>query len=311
MKTEKKQKLHGIKHKIRSQKKREQRIALGITVTFLIAIIFIAGSIINSVLNRPPSSPTTSSSSMPKAAIIDQLSLTHPNQTFIETATNTLKQAEYAVDYYSGEEVTVEFYRNLPTHGYKLVILRAHSALGEKGQPPLVLFTSETYSTNRYVFEQLNFQVASVYFTENREKRYFGVSPNFVKSSMNGEFQDSIIVLMGCNGLTYLDMAKAFLEKGAKACISWNSFVSASHTDMAITRLLQHFLTEKQTIRKAVTNTLKDVGADPVYNSLLAYYPVETGDYTIKSIVGNLVTAVQSSTWIHGSFWRSRLQRFK
>ena len=66
-----------------------------------------------------------------KAAIVDHLSLTAPNQTFIQTATNTLKQAGYRVDYYSGEKVNVEFYRNLPTHGYGLIILRVHSTATE------------------------------------------------------------------------------------------------------------------------------------------------------------------------------------
>lgn len=62
------------------------------------------------------------SSGPKKAAIVDQLSLTQPNPAFAETATGILEDAGYLVDYYPGEAVTVEFYRDLPTHGYDLIL---------------------------------------------------------------------------------------------------------------------------------------------------------------------------------------------
>jgi len=115
-----KQKPRGIKHKIHEEKKREQRIRLTVTAAILIIAISVSGFLINSMLNQPSTNQTTSNASQPKAAIVDHLSLTAPNQTFIETATNTLKQAGYTVDYYSGENITVEFYRNLPTHDARI-----------------------------------------------------------------------------------------------------------------------------------------------------------------------------------------------
>jgi len=245
------------------------------------------------MISSPPQKQETSSTSEPKAAIVDHLSLTAPNQTFIQTATNTLKQAGYTVDYYPGEKVTVEFYRNLPTHDYGLIILRVHSALGLKGEPPVALFTSEIAEKTKYVFEQWTDRLQGVAYSPGDWEKgiiYFGIMPGFVRSSMNQRFENTIIILMGCNGLTYTNMAEAFVEKGAKVFISWNDSVLASYTDQATTHLLQHFLIEKQTLKEAVVETMQDVGADPVHNSLLIYYPFEAGDCTIQNILGNIIT---------------------
>ena len=39
-----------------------------------------------------------------------------------------LRDAGYSVSYYQGEQVTVDFYRELAARNYDLVILRVHSA---------------------------------------------------------------------------------------------------------------------------------------------------------------------------------------
>lgn len=290
-----KKKPRGIKHKIREEKKRERRIGLAITVAILIIMISVSGFLINSMLNQPSTNQTTSSASQPKAAIVDHLSLTMPNQTFIQTAINTLKQAGYTVDYYPGEEVTVEFYRNLPTHGYGLIILRVHSSATDIGgtEGPVVLFTSERVSETKYVYEQLTDQLMGVaYSMQEKEKgiTYFGISPLFVTNSINGRFQNTIIIMMGCEGLDNPLMAEAFVEKGAKVYISWSQPVLASHTDLATSHLLQHFLIEKQTLKESVRETFKEVGFDPAYKSLLIYYPLEVGDQTVEDITGNPTT---------------------
>jgi len=227
-------------------------------------------------LQHSPTNQTTNQTFQLKAAIVDQGSLSPaagPNPVFIEIATNILEQAGYIVDYYPSEEVNVEFYRNLPTRGYGLIILRVHSALFEEGQPPVALFSSEIYSEDKYVYEQLTEQISIARFTRHEEQKYFGVAPRFVKSSMNGRFQNTTIIMMGCNGLTYTYMAQAFIEKGAKVYISWNGSVSASHTDQATTQLLKHLITEKQTIKQAVTETMNEVGPDPESGSVLRDYP--------------------------------------
>jgi len=282
MKSNKRQKSEGMKHRVRAEKKREERIALTVTVALLIAIIFVSGLLIPPMLKQP----STNSPSVSKVAIVDHLSLTYSNQTFVETTTNTLKQAGYAVDYYRGEEVTVEFYRNLPAHNYAIIILRVHSSATQStgSEAPVTLFTSERVSTTKHVYEQMTDQLMWVsYSGEEKEKgiEYFGISPLFVTQSMRGRFQNTVIIMMGCEGLENSLMAKAFVEKGAKVYISWDGSVSASHTDTATTHLLQHFLIERRTVDESLLETFKEVGSDPVYESLLDYYPVEACDYAI------------------------------
>lgn len=222
-----------------------------------------------------------------KAALVDHLSLTFPNQSFIDNTTEILEQAGYTVDYYPGEEVTVEFYRNLPTHGYRLIILRVHSTATqhqgkESVEGPVAFFTSELYSQTKYDYEQLTGQLAIAHYPMPESLYYFAILPKFVTVNTEGRFHNTIIVMMGCEGLTNTKMAEAFIEKGAKAYIGWSGEVSASHTDQATIYLLTHLLGEKQTIEQAVENTMKEVGPDPAYNSLLIYYPIGSGNHTIE-----------------------------
>jgi len=276
-----KQKRIGTKAQIRAMKERERSIATVIFLAFLLLIITISAYFAHTFLNQ--SQTINPSSSQLRAAIVDQLSLTFPNQTFIQTATNILKQAGYTVDYYPGERVTVEFYRNLPTYNYGLIILRVHSTTG--GQPLIALFTSETYSKSKYVYEQLTCKVCPVaYSTEEASIGigYFGITPSFVESSMNGKFANTIVIMMGCEGLHNTKMAEAFTEKGAKVYISWSRAVLASHTDRATSRLLQYLITKKETIKQGVNDVMKEVGADPAYESLLTYYPVKAGEQKIQ-----------------------------
>lgn len=291
-----KKKAAGIKQKIREEKKKEQRIALSVfAAVILIAIIFISSFLVNSMLNQPlanQSSTDQTGNSTPelKAAIVDHLSLTAPNQTFVQTATNTLEQAGYSVDYYPSEQTTVGFWRNLPTHGYKIIILRVHSSASSPDgiESPPTFFTSERYVTKNYVQEQLDNRLVMVGFSEDEVKEgktYFGIRPPFITKSTTGKFQNTTIIMMGCEGLDNEDMAMAFVEKGAKVYIGWNNPVSASHTDLATAHLLQHFLIEKLTLIKSLQETFKEVGTDP-HNAYLIYYPPEVGDQTIEDIIG-------------------------
>jgi len=284
-----KKKPKGTKARVQACKKRSTHIATVITVTILVAIIAVSSFFVYYYLNPSPNQNINSDQainlqSQLKAAIVDHLSLTAPNQTFIQKATDILENAGYTVDYYKGERVTVGFYRDLPTHDYDILILRVHST-ARYGQ----LFTSEPYSSTKYVLEQLANRVLRVSF-HGTAPFYFGVSPPFVEFSMNGNFQNTTILMMGCSGLKTTYMAEAFVRRGAKVYISWTGDVLASHTDQATTHLLQLFLIEKQTIKQAVTETREEVGPDPAYESLLMYYPLEAGNQTIEDITGNPAT---------------------
>jgi len=269
-------------------------------LTYVLITASILGILGYSILYSPQQ-PTDNINQTPfKAAIVDHLSIRNPNQTFNEKATAILTEAGYIVDYYPGEEVTVEFYRNLP-QDYGLMILRVHSSATWTGGAEYAptLFTSERASETKYVYEQLTDQLLWVSYTKEERERgilYFGIGPLFVWNATNGRFQDTIIIMMGCEGMKNEYMAEAFVERGAKVYISWDEEVLDSHTDSATIILLQHLITQNQTIEESVANTMEEVGPDPKYKSILLYYPEEAQDYSI-SFNCLIVNVAETKTW--------------
>jgi hypothetical protein len=295
MKAEKKH--GGTKAQVRAMKEKERRIATAILLTIILLAMGLSAyfaytlltqssrqSLIEPSLQFKPENPNPQL----KAAIVDQLSLTLPNETFVKEAAAILTKANYTVDCFSGGNITVEFYKELPTLGYSLIILREHStALNIEGQKfvscPVYLFTNENYSLNAYLYEQLTDQLAKGSYTMPNPPYYFAIGPGFVTSSMDGRFQNTTIIMMGCQSMNNPTMAQAFVQKGAVACIGWNNSVSADRTDQATLYLLQHLITQKETIKQAVDDTMTQVGTDPQDKSLLAYYPLEAGEQTIEN----------------------------
>ena len=260
------------------QKARVHSATLGLrppkAIAVLVVASLLAAALVCGLLFR--GSFSSGSPAGPKtAAIVDQLSLTQPNPSFAEAATATLEQAGYAVDYYPGEEITVDFYKNLPTHGYGLIIMRVHSGLArDYGRPTnyVSLFSNEPFSDTKYAPEKAAGLVGRASYYEGGAQ-YFGIVPAFIESSMTGSFDGATIVLMGCYGPITDLTAQAFVRKGAKAVVGWSERVSAKHTDAATERLLQHMLIEGHTTRDAVNLTMAEVGPDPDYGSTLDVYP--------------------------------------
>jgi hypothetical protein len=223
----------------------------------------------------------------PRAVIVDQLSLTFPNEQFVENATNLLERAGYQVDYYAGREVTVDLYRRLPKQHYDVVVLRVHSARiqGEYRGEQLdeaVLFTNEPYvdahpdNPRSYFDEQLNARL-DVAYTHEGAPRYFGIAADFVEYSMEGGLDDALVIMMGCEGLASDRTGEAFVNKGADSYISWNNTVSASHTDAATERLLELVVNEGLSTLDAVAQVMQEIGPDPAYESVLRAYPEAGG----------------------------------
>jgi len=260
---------------------------LGVSFAFLLLLITYSAS---PYLSEPTYTAVTDKSQL-KAAIVDQLSLTFPNQAFVEEAMEMLRQAGFVVDYYEGKEVTVDFYyRRLASRGYAIIVMRTHSAIamtsgGIRFEEFSGLFTSENYSTITHIFSQLSDELKRGRMSKDG-KEYFVVTPEFIKSSINGRFPNTLIILMGCSSIRDTIMADAFVSKGALALIGWNDLVTAFHTDEATLSLLQHLIKEENTIDKAVNETMHHVGPDPVYEAVLRYYPAETGNLTIQNIKG-------------------------
>jgi len=273
------------------KRRKRRRLAYGIIVVAFILTCFATYSYLN------PSNQTPTDENPPnqtfKAAIVDHLSFKNEtaNQTFVDASKNILNETGFYVDYYGGNQVNITFYIHLLSHGYSLIIFRVHSAMIE-GLDSLCLFTSELedeskYNTTSapYYDDVANNRTVRAYFPEDPNTHYFAIAPGFVEEY--GNFQNSTIIIMGCDGLKNNKMAEAFSEKGAKVCIGWNGLVSTPHTDHATTVLLQH-LAQGDTIEKAVNKTMDEVGPEKLffksqgYNSSLEYYPPAVGSYPIR-----------------------------
>ena len=226
-----------------------------------------------------------------KAAIVDQLYVLEPNQDFIDQVKAHLEAVGFEVDIYQGEQVSVNFYRQLPKHQYKLIIFRAHSGLMQRQEDSQVmvkeetyLFTGEAYSKTKYVREQLTDQMLPARMTEDYPL-VFAINSKFLLTSAAGRFQDTAVIMMGC-GTTYLnDMAGAFVLKGASTYIGWDSGVGIGYVDKATLVLLQNLCIEELTVEEAIAETMVQEGADPSTGARLRYYPTESGDQTIKQLI--------------------------
>jgi hypothetical protein len=211
-----------------------------------------------------------------KAAIVDQLSLTFPNPAFIDRITDTLEQRDYIVDYFPGEDVTIDFYRQLPQGDYDLLLLRVHSTAvisrGEEDVESISLFTGQPYSRETYYEEQVQGRIGFAQYSQDSPK-FFGITTEFIKESMEGDFDGTTVLAMGCQGLINERAAEAFAARGAGAFVAWDGLVSAEHTDAATESLLRLLVEDGRAAGEAVALTMAAVGPDPYFGSELMFIP--------------------------------------
>ena len=212
-----------------------------------------------------------------KAAIIDQLYVLQPNQDFIQQTTQELEDYGFEVD----------LYRQLPGLGYKVIIFRAHAGLlGMEGEiiERTCLSTNEPYSETKHVAEQLSDQLAMARIDEHHPW-VFAIGDEFVTQSMDGQFANTVVIMMGCSCLYVDDLAQAFIEKGASTYLGWDVAVDLSYVDDAAISLVQNLCGENLTVKKAVTKTMAEKGPDPRYGAELKYYPPQIGGKTLRQLI--------------------------
>jgi len=221
------------------------------------------------------------------AAIIDQLVVQEElaNPIFNANCTSILNASGFDVKYYSGSDVNVMFYKDLPSKGGKIIILRAHSAVRDNTDW-VDLFTSESFSKDRHTDLASDRQISKAQMYSSDEW-YFAIGPTFVDRSMTGLFDSNcVIILMGCNSLNETTMAEALVGRGAKVVIGWTSWVEASYTDSFTIQLLQRLLAENpETIKGAISkiNHQIELYHPNRYNTTLTYYP--TSDEAASHII--------------------------
>jgi len=245
-------------------------------VTVFLALLV---PIFSTTCSSPQQVTPTPEPEVRKAALVDQIALTNPNPEFTDQALAYLEEAGFSVDVYEGEEITIEFYRTLPEKGYQLILIRTHSTnILNETQPggPVFLFTSELYDKNRYVKEQLTNRIgrARTLYGED-SPLYFAIMSGFVRQDMKGHFNDTLIIIGGCQSLGTTDLAQALLDRGASAVVGWDEWVDLSHNDQALLYLLRALTIDKLTLEQAVRKTMNEIGPDPAYGSILTYLTQE------------------------------------
>jgi hypothetical protein len=226
-----------------------------------------------------------------KAAIIDQLYLRQPNAEFVAQSKTLLESLGLKVDIWQGNDITVDFYRKLPSMGYRFILLRVHSGtlmqLGDNNtaveMPYTYLFTAEKYSTTRYVSDQLADKVAYAIMEEDTPE-VFAVNSQFIKSA-NGTFDNTFILSMGCESYRHDDLQQAFIAKGASMYIGWSEIVTLDHVDKVTLALLQDYCSGNLTIQQGIESVTADLGVDPYFGSYLKFFPVSNGGQTLKEIL--------------------------
>ncbi len=233
--------------------------------------------------------PAVSDNNLPRAAIIDQLSVLNSNQAFLDQVTQQLEDYGFAIDLYQGNDITIDFYRELPLKDYQLIVFRAHSGLlkGDEGIVKITtLFTNEAYSKTNHVKEQLANRVLKARI-DSTHPMVFSINDSFVTHSMEGNFDNTVIIMMGCSCIAIDDLAQAFIEKGASTYLAWHATVGLSYLDQATPYLIQQLCSEQATVADAVHNTMSTIGADPAFGAELKFFPDQSGDKTLKQLLNS------------------------
>jgi hypothetical protein len=221
------------------------------------------------------------------AVIVDQLFSLEPNPALVDNLTSQLQSHGFKVDYFKGEQITVDFYRKLPSRGYKLIIFRAHAGiLGSGGEmiKKTCLFTDEPYSESKYLTEQLSDRLAKAR-TDPDHPWLFGIGSDFVTKNMEGRFDRTLIIMMGCSTLYIDDLAGSFIQKGSSVYLGWNATVGLNYVDQVTPALLTRILSNSSTVKAAIMDTLQEKGADPDFKATLEFYPLSNGSKTLSELL--------------------------
>ena len=191
----------------------------------------------------------TSSTGSRSIALIDSLAVDSPNPGLEQNVASLASAAGYSLDYFPPSEVRVDLFQHLPERGYSMIILRTHSTWDGN-----VVVTSEPYDPHQRVIGQVLNRVGDV---NVGGRQFFSVTPAYIGSAMCGRLQGTMVLSMGCTtGIGQL--AKAFMEKGARLFVGWDGLVTVSQTDstfQALVGLLLKGVPAHQAIR-----TLAPVG---------------------------------------------------
>jgi len=267
------------------------RKQLILKIIFVVIIIGVTATIFSINLQEETIEiENVSNSGIPRAAIIDQLHNDIPNLEYQKNVTAYLTSAGYDVDIYTTDDITVNFYKKLPSMNYEFIVIRSHSLGDGTVEESASLFTGEIYRRDRYMDEQYAGQVGKglQYLPAEverlggwealRDETYFVVGSKLVDELMVGTFPNSIIVLGGCETTEGTTLADSLLQRGASEVIGWNGLVSSKDNDKVIMKLLEDTLLNEVEIQHAVQSVMQEYDEKLAMPAILKYYSSGASD---------------------------------
>jgi len=221
------------------------------------------------------------------AAIIDQLHDLFPNKSAQQKALKYLESAGYDVDIYTTEDITVDFYKKLPSMNYKFIYIRTHSLEVFQLENSTFLFTGEKYDIDKYIMEQLSGQVHKAIPLSDQssdeaiknarsdpDASYFTIGSKLVDEQMIGKFPQSVIIIGGCESVRKLDLAQSLIFRGASSVIGWDRSIISIENDQVMLALLEETLINKIGFNDAIISVMEEFGQNLAYSSKLLHVQV-------------------------------------
>jgi hypothetical protein len=190
---------------------------------------------------------------------------------------------------------------------YDFIVFRGHALSSDtEKNHPVMFFTGEKYSEDKYIQEQLFGQIkkgtpllertfsidentstgwvpvngsnntkmitSKVNFSDQIRDEFFLFTPKSVNDLMQGKFNDSIILLGGCSTLNNTSMAKALIDKGASKVVGWTDLISSSENDQTLLQILEKMSDEKLSISDATTKVKDSLHINSKHNTKLEIF---------------------------------------
>ncbi len=218
-----------------------------------------------------------------KAVIIDQLFQDFPNESFQQNATKILTDGGYEVDLFTTADITIDFYKELPTMDYEFIVLRSHSLAIYGNKPSSWIFTGEKYEAGRYTQEQLSGmlspgvpfrqgQISQMTQGDAKSERLFMIGSKMIDKMMVGQFPGTQIILGGCDTMSQVYLAEALVKRGASSVVGWNGLVELRDNDAVMLSLLDDIFNGNLEMGDAVEKVMNDYKGKTYYGTKLKHF---------------------------------------
>lgn len=217
----------------------------------------------------PDRSQSQNPTMVKRATLVDGLGTVYPHPSFVDKLRSIMNDSGYGFDYIPEGAATLDFFFNLPSQGYSIIILRVEGVSIRVGDAsPVGFATADQIADSQRVSDQVRNDLGVI---QANGHTYFAMTPKAVSKLMCGQFQGTTILVMSCNSLGDPSLAQAFISKGASSFIGWNGSVTIAHDDRVFTALAT-LLTQGISPSSAVYHASNMYGPDPIWGGTISSY---------------------------------------